>query len=127
MLIIIPLWCIVFLVFPYCSSSANCSTTPFCDAYPECSRECLGGEKDNNISFFHSYGYDMMQICSTGTLLADHYASIFACINSNCTNSADGQAAWNQLVDDCGAKGFTVDNTLKPAAYSAHGESLLLH
>lgn len=69
----------------------------------------------------------MMQICSTGKLLADHYASIFACIDSICTNSADSQAAWNQLVDDCGTMGFTVDNTLKPAAYSAHGEPLLLH
>ena len=56
----------------------------------------------------------------------DHHASIFACIDSNCTNSTHGQAAWNQLVDDCGAKGFTVDNTLNPAAYSAHGEPLLL-
>lgn len=127
MLTFFSLWCIVFLVAPYRVSSAKCLTSPFCDAYPECSRDCLGGEQNNSISFYHSFGYDMTQICNTGESLADHYASIFACINSNCTNSADGQAVWNQLVDDCGLKGFTVNNTLKPAAYSAHGEPLLLH
>ena len=127
MLTLLPLWYIASLLSLFRFSSASCSTFPFCEAYPECSRECLGGrgiEKNNSDSFFHSYGTDMMQICSTGTNLRDHYDAVFDCIEKNCTHSStDGQAVWNRLVDDCGAMGLTVNSSLKPAAYSAHSFS----
>jgi hypothetical protein len=129
MLQLLPLWYLVSLALLFGFSRGNCNTTPFCDAYPACTRECLGGEKDNNKSFFHSYGFDMTKICSTGDsggTLANHYAAVFSCINTNCTSSADGQAAWNQLVDDCGARGYIVDSQLKPLNYSVHGEVILV-
>jgi len=111
------------LLFPL--SAAQCSTYPFCDKYPECFRSCIGAREDrNNWAFWHSYGTDMAKICSTGDALVNHYGGIFDCISANCTTSAEGQTAWNQLVDDCWSAGYDIstNSTLKPLIYSTHGQ-----
>ena len=123
MLILAPFFRIVCFLFLFHLSNAGCLTPPFCEAYPECSRSCLGGVEDgNNDSFAHSYQTDMKKICSTGSTekpLVDQYRYVFDCIIRNCT-IPERQEAWNQLVDNCGESGFTVNGTLKPLEISAH-------
>lgn len=97
--------------------SAQCSTEPFCDNYPACSRDCMGG-RDSSTSFYQTSGTDMFSMCA-GMNRRAAIQAVFACVSGECS-SQDAQAAWNRFVDDCARKSYVVKWNLTPPGYQTH-------
>src|ERR1700760_4990173 len=93
-----------------------CSTAPFCDTFPACSRDCLGAST-GNFPFYHAFGSDTTAICGGGNHNVDNWENIlkgaFACVASQLPGltgcaAQEAQQAWQAYLELCKQLGFDI-------------------